>query len=137
MWSTEVFITFTSGNAADTINIAMAPLAQAAVAYSSAEPLASAPNSVTRCATFGGSGDSCTMKALWGLPPLNGLPGKLYPAFASALGTASTLPGLPMFVQVAWRTDDNNALSATAGIRVQVRYHVEFLNRCDAVLLNT
>lgn len=137
VWASEVNVSMTPGNAADTVNICMCPLAQAATAYTGPEAISSGPNSVVKISTFGGSGASCTMTALWSMPALAGCPKNLYPAFASALGTASTTPGLPYFVQVGYRTDDAAMLTAVVGVRIVVRYHVEFLNRADSQLLNS
>jgi len=137
VWTLIANITLTSGNASDSMNLVVVPLSQAAVAYGGPEAMAAAPNSVVKSCTFGGSGASCTATLVASHPALAGIPKNLFPSYAPALGAFSAGPGLPMFVQVAWRTDDNAALQSTMGIKVLLQYKVEFCNRVDAGLIQT
>lgn len=137
VWTVIANITYTSGNAADSMNLVVVPLSQAATAYGTPEAMAAAPNSVVKSCTFGGSGASCTATLVCSQPALAGVPKNLFPSFAPALGAFTAGPGLPMFIQVAHRTDDNIILTAPMGIKVLVQYKVEFCNRVDAGLLQT
>lgn len=137
VWTCIAKFTFIPGSFADGANIAMAPLASAASAYTSLETLSSAPNAVTGTASNGGSGASQSIEATWSMPALYGIPKTVFPAFASAIGTAGTPPGLPLYAQIAYRDDANQNLVNIAGTKLQVMYHVEFCNRADATLLNS
>lgn len=135
VWSTAVAVTYTPGNAADSVNTVMVPLTTAASGYTNPEGMASGSNSVTGASTFGSNAIGSTIMGHWSLPALQGVPKLLWPAFASAIATSAASPGLPMFVQVAYRTDNNADLTATLGIRVQIQYHVEFFARVDGAAL--
>lgn len=135
VWSTAVAITYTPGNAADSVNTVMVPLTNAAAAFVSPEAMAMASNSIAGTSTFGSSGAGSTIMAMWSMPALFGVPKLVFPAFASAIVTAATTPGLPLFCQVAYRTDNNLILTAGLGIRVQIQYHVEFFSRVDTAAL--
>lgn len=135
VWSTAVAVTYTTGNAADSVNTAMVPLTQANSAFTTFEAASQAANSITGTSTFGSSGAGSSILGHWSMPALQGVPKLLYPAFASAIGSGTATPGLPMYLQVSYRTDNNAALSQVLGVRVQLQYHVEFFNRADGVAL--
>jgi len=135
VWSCAASVTYTTGNAADSCNTAMVPLTTAASGYTTFEAVNSGPNSVSGASTFGSNAIGSTIMGLWSLPALQGVPKSLYPAFASSIGTFAATPGLPMFLQISYRTDNNNDLTATLGIRVQLQYHVEFFARVDGAAL--
>jgi len=135
IWSTAVTVTYTPGNAADSVNTVMVPLASASVSYSSFEAMSTGSNSVSGASTFGSSAAGSTMSGIWSMPALAGVPKNLFPAFSSSIGTFAASPGLQHFLQVAYRTDNNAVLTAVVGIRVQIAYHVEFFTRADAVAL--
>jgi len=137
VWTCIANVTLTSGNAADSFNLAVTPLSQAALAYNNPEAIAAAPNSVVKSCTFGGSGASCTVTAMASHPALAGVPKNLFPSYAPALGAFVATPGLPMFWQVGWRTDDNQPNSGTMGVKVLLQYKVEFCNRVDSGLIQT
>jgi len=137
VWTTIANVTYTSGNAADSMNLVIVPLSQAAIGYLNPEAMAAAPNSVVKSCTFGGSGASCTATLVASHPALAGVPKNLFPSYAPALGAFTAGPGLPMYVQVAHRTDDNANLQATAGVKVIIQYKVEFCNRVDAGLIQS
>ena len=80
VWTTIVRVTFTPGNAADSVNGAIVPLAQSSNAYTTFESICQAPNSVTWTSTFGSYGEASTGTAVYGIPALYGVPNKLYPA---------------------------------------------------------
>jgi len=135
VWSTQLELTFSPQGAGDNINIAVAPLAQAGLAVSNFQQLCSAPNAVIKQCMFGSSSESNTIRAMWSMPALAGVPKKLYPAFASAIGNGTVPPGLPYFVQVGYQTNTNAVTVAIVPVKVVIRYHVEFMNRADAALL--
>lgn len=135
VWAIDVTLTVTPGNAADSQSCAIAPLSVAGVAYANNETASAGPNAVSKSSTFGSSGAGNTLRALWKMPALHGVPARLYKAFASNIGNAVTAPGLPLFAQFTFRDDANQNLTANLGIRVNLQYHVEFFNRTDTGLI--
>lgn len=135
VWTTILRVTFSPGNAADSIDAAIVPLAQGVSAYTSVEGMSAAPNSAVKTCTFGGSGESQTVEAVWSVPGLFGVPAKLYPAFSPCVGTFATTP-TAAYAQISYRTVTNTPLTASLGAKVCIQYHVEFFNRTDANLLN-
>lgn len=138
IWTSIANVTFSLANAADAaVNAVLLPLSQAATAYPNPEAMEAAPNSVVKTCAQGSAGASCTLTCVASAPALYGVPKNLFPSFASALGSFSATPGLPMFWQVGWRTAANAVLNNALGIKVLIQYKVEFCNRVDAGLLQT
>lgn len=138
VWAAEVIVSYlpqSVGGASENANIAMAPV-NSGSRYTDVEGITGGPNAVSLSAMQGASGGQNSIRALYKMPALAGLPARVYKAFVAATGSAAATPTQTFFVQVGHRNCLNADFAASSlGIKVVIRYHVEFFNRVDSALL--
>ena len=103
VWTAGVEVTASSTNAADLGYLAIAPLIGTAASYGgSFENVCSAPNSKSRAWDDTTINDA-SLKCMWSIPALIGIPKSNYSAFTPTVGNFSSPPSTACFAQISLR----------------------------------
>jgi len=137
VWKVAVEFCATPQANVDTLLVAMAPVLGSGSNYGTNATMVQGPNSCYHtCST--GQGNHNTLKKMWSLPQLLGVPDRDYGALSlSTYGTYGVPPVRPVFLQIDWAAETDVNTTLVVPYTIKVRYFVEFFQRCDTALIDT